>query len=113
MIINRSNGHWRKLSKTISGLGCLSVIQTFYAGTPDTVSGLLPSLIMNALLTLWQTSMASRDFTTPKEFEPYLGLNNNLLPAPPTQEFRNVVFLGWGADYDANIFKMLGSRRQN
>ena len=45
---------------------------------------------------------------TVEELEPYVGLSRNLLPTPPTQEFRNVVFLGWGADYERKYLRDAG-----
>ena len=49
--------------------------------------------------------MPCRDLLSVEEFECYLGLGRNLVEPPPTEEFRNIVFLGWGAEFERRFLR--------
>ena len=48
-----------------------------------------------------------RELTTPESLAPYFGLRppHPDDSEPPTTEFRNVLLLGWGGDYEREYFQ--------
>ena len=81
--------HWR--CQTLSTMGCKDL---------QTVEELNSCLTVKAPLTEWQTDRLCQDYHTIPELEPYLGLRKADADPPPVGRYRNVIFVGWRAEWE-------------
>ena len=49
--------------------------------------------------------MPCQDYHTIPELEPYLGLSKTVADPPPVGRYRNIIFVGWGTEWERKYLR--------